>query len=515
MSTTSDWEKACDHVMPNVCRPANPNPPRKKAKSVPTAPYEPPALIEEKPISIKTRARISLRIGVFFDGTGNNAANTALGIACGAHHAIKPEDLAASCKPYMSDPDSSYGNDVSNVKKLSDLYSQGVEGDESSKLALRMVYIEGIGTTAGLKDNPLGMGTGRGETGVAGRVQFSFELIERTIDDILQISPDSEITSLTFDTFGFSRGAAAARHFANEVAMGSRGPLGKILTQHEKSLSRTFLDYYNSDIRMGFIGLFDTVASVAGFTNRLNIQSPVTPGIRLHLPRSLFTDVVQLVARDEYRANFALNRVSPDHLEITLPGVHSNIGGGYRAEAQECVLIGPMKAVTVGKTTSVKRTDIYSEALVQKAKLVAQGWPEEMLEVVTPPPTPLRGERNELEQQRVYVGLQLKRTVRGELARVYLRVMYELAKQKGVKFDAIDESDPDYAIPADLQPLCDRFVAGDYSVTPAEEKLLKLRYIHMSANWSHPLDTTGQREPSVLYINAPTPDAVRVRHPHL
>ena len=253
---------------------------------------------------------------------------------------------------------------------------------------------------------------------------------------------------------------------------------------------------------------------IRSFTNGLNIQSPATPGVRLHLPRSLFTDVVQLVARDEYRANFALNRVSPDHPEITLPGVHSNIGGGYRAEAQECVLIGPMKAVTVGKATSVKRTGIYSEALVQKAKLVAQGWPEEMLEVVTPPPKPLKVERNELEQQRVYVGLLLKRTVRGELSRVYLRVMYELAKQKGVRFQEIPET-PEYQIPADLQALCDRFVAGDYSVTLAEEALLKLHYIHMSANWSHPLDTTGQREPSVLYINSPTHDGVRVRHPHI
>lgn len=43
---------------------------------------------------------------------------------------------------------------------------------------------------------------------------------------------------------------------------------------------------------MGFIGLFDTVPSVAGFTNVGNIQSPVAPGIKLYLDRKYFTDVI-------------------------------------------------------------------------------------------------------------------------------------------------------------------------------------------------------------------------------
>lgn len=73
------------------------------------------------------------------------------------------------------------------------------------------------------------------------------------------------------------------------------------------------------------------------------------------------------MARDEHRANFALNRVLPDHPEIVLPGVHSNIGGGYRAEAQECVLIGPMQGLTVGRVTDVTTTSIYRDALEHKA----------------------------------------------------------------------------------------------------------------------------------------------------
>lgn len=522
MSRTTDWEKACDRVMPSVCQPARASPPLKKPKSkpapvthIPAYPGYPSNSVERKPEPDKIS--IALRIGVFFDGTGNNAANTARGMACGAQHPIKPHDLDASCKPYMSDPDSSYGNDVSNVKKLSDLYVEGLKGGSSGKLALRKVYIDGIGTTAGQKDNSLGLGTARGNTGINGRVLQAFKFIDEVIEEIIQSNPDGEIRVLTFDTFGFSRGAAAARHFANEVARGNQGPLRSSLRRHEKGFSRIFLDVYRSDINMGFIGLFDTVAAVAGFTNLGDIQSPVAPGVSLHLPRSLFSDVVHLVARDEHRANFPLSRVKPDHLEITLPGVHSDIGGGYLVEAQERVLVDPMRGLTVPKGTDVTTTSIYRDAQQHKARMIAQGWPDSLLEIVTPEPRllpPNPQDHMGIREQRIYAGLQLERPVRGELSRVYLRVMYELAKQKGVRFDDIPET-PDYQLPEELQPLCNRFIAGDYSVTPAEEALLKLRYIHMSAHWNHPLDKTGQGEARLLYINAPTPDTVRVQHPHV
>jgi len=153
----------------------------------------------------------------------------------------------------MSDPDSSYGNDTSNVKKLSDLYTvtQQAEGDGLLKSASRVVYVEGIGTQSGEKDSALGAGAGRGETGVAGRVQSSFVLIKQSLKDVLADNPGSEITSLTFDTFGFSRGAAAARHFANEIVRGAQGPLGDVLRSNPRAFSSNFIDQYKSGINMG------------------------------------------------------------------------------------------------------------------------------------------------------------------------------------------------------------------------------------------------------------------------
>lgn len=473
----------------------------------------------KEPAPTPGKIGIALRIGVFFDGTGNNANNAAAGLLCGAHHPIAPKDINGSCKPFMSDPDSSYGNDTSNVKKLSDLYNvtQQAEGDGPQKSASRVVYVEGIGTQSGEKDSVLGAGTGRGDTGVAGRVQSSFALIKQSINEVLLDNPDSEITSLTFDTFGFSRGAAAARHFANEIVRGKRGPLGDVMRSSTNAYSANFIDQYQIGINMGFIGLFDTVPSIAGWSNLGNIKSPIATGIKLYLDRRFFTDVVQLVARDECRANFALSRIKPDYAEITVPGVHSDIGGGYLEEAQECVLVSPMQALEVPLNMDVTATSIYRDAARVKSQWVSNGWPSQLLEIVTPAAFALpHGPQDRLSsgQKRVYAALQLKRTVSGELSRVYLRLMHHLAKEKGVRFNDIPDS-PELAVPQELQALCDRFVAGDYSTTPQEEHLLKLKYIHTSANWNHPLGRNDGSGLRAVYINAPTHDAIRVQHAHV
>ena len=471
------------------------------------------------PAPEKEKVRVALRIGVFFDGTLNNASNAASGLLCGAHHPIRPEDVDASCKPYMADPEGSYGNDVSNVSKLFDLYptSEVLGEDASAKLVLRSLYIDGIGTDAGAEDSMGAAATGRGNAGVAGKVQKAFVAMKTLIKEAIDRNPGSEITSLTFDTFGFSRGAAAARHFANEIVRCKQGPLGEVLRSNSKGFSSSFDARYNSEIIMGFIGLFDTVPSVAGFTNMGDIQSAVAPGIKLYLDRKYFTDVVQLTARDERRANFALSTVIPAHTEIFVPGVHSDIGGGYREDVEECVLVSPMQALTVQKGTDIRTTSIYQDAQQRKASLVASGWPETMLEIVTPKPTLLPSEEQTVgfKQVRAYAGLQLKRQVSGKLSVVYLHLMHKLAKEKGVQFDVIDESDPAYSVPSELRLFCDSVLAGNYEPSAEEQKMLRLKYIHMSANWSNPVGASRERGVNIRYTNAPTESGVRVHHPHV
>lgn len=166
----------------------------------------------------------------------------------------------------MADPQSSYGNDVTNIVKLHELYeaTDVPLGESLQKLAQLKVYIEGIGTQSGQPDSTLGLGTGRGESGVAARVNKAFAQIQIEINTLIRENPDCEITSLVFDTFGFSRGAAAARHFANEVVRCNHGALNVIVRSNSGGYGRHFANRFGSDVHMGFIGLFDTVASVAG-----------------------------------------------------------------------------------------------------------------------------------------------------------------------------------------------------------------------------------------------------------
>ena len=429
-----------------------------------------------EPAKPAEKIKLALRIGVFFDGTGNNATNTALGLACGAQHPIHKEDLDASCKPYMADPDSSYGNDVTNIRKLSELYfaPPSPEGTGSHKRLSSRLYVDGIGTEAGNEDRFVGAGAGRGATGVSSKVQEAFRRIKDLINEVSKQNPDCQIHSVTFDCFGFSRGAAAARHFANEVVRGDQGPLRAALHDNPKAFCSSFVARYLHGIDVRFIGLFDTVASVGGLANLGNIRSPTTPWLNLYLPRKYFTNVVQLVARDEVRANFPLSTVAPEHTEIVLPGAHSDVGGGYLSEVEEQVLVTPMQALEVAKGTDVTTTSVYRDAEQAKRRLIGEGWPPSMLEVVTPEPQLVPADpadRLAPRQTRVYAGLQLKRRVRGELSNVYLRVMYVLAKKAGAPFDDLPD-EPRYLLPAELELLTNRFAAGDYSTTSAEEKLL-------------------------------------------
>lgn len=467
----------------------------------------------------QVRQRVALRIGLFFDGTYNNAANAAQGQLCGAQHAITEDDLDASCKPYMRDPESSYGNGMTNIKLLHDLYPETRKLPAAARQGHRRVYVEGIGTRAGEEDSQFGAGTGRGATGVVGRVKNAFEEIRVTCHRFIDDNPNHEIESLTFDVFGFSRGAAAARHFANQLAKGRNGPLGMMFPDTSGTFTHELSGCYGQGVQVAFIGLFDSVSSTAGLANLGNVRSASSP-LQLYLTPEHFPNVVHLVARDEYRANFALDGTAPEHRELALPGAHADLGGGYLAEAEECLLVSPMQALDVPVRTDVRSTSIHRDAERAREAWLAKGWPAEMLSIVTPEARPLPPDPNDRlapPRKRVYAALQLKRPVRGELSRVYLRLMHRLARQKGVTFDPIDEYAPNMMLPADLQPLCEHFLAVDYSTTPAEERLLQLKYIHCSAHWNPPARLQGQTPRTgikLIFINAPTADGRRECHPH-
>jgi len=464
--------------------------------------------LDEQPQQ-QVRQAVTLRIGVFFDGTGNNLANAAVTEQC-RHDDLQQlgertlQEVIDYCQRHgFSDsnddgyfteaPDGSYGNAPSNVARLYGLYKDDAlrplqAGDTVASLA---VYLDGIGTSSGEADSLYGQITGRGNTGILARVRQSPEEIAKQLHRLLESNPALQFDTLEFDIFGFSRGAAAARHFANELLKPGGGVLAGTLQPGQFGLVDGF--DWTTHARINFIGLFDTVAAVIDPLNGdYDPADHLNSGINLYLPPGCARKVLQLTARDEKRWNFALNRVAPHHQEISLPGAHSDIGGGYRPLMLERLLLSRPLSSTVPADTPPEQTHASRETWRQYHHWKALGLPDEALKEpkVWPSRKPVFRERGfqRPPEDVVYGLLSIERRVRGELSLVYLRVMRELAVQYGVPFDFIDEQESATAIPHELQKIADQLLAyaqgGRYGLDEEDERLLWSRYIHLSAHWT-------------------------------
>lgn len=491
---------------------------------------------EEVDLEDEVPGGITLRIGVFFDGTGNNKANSETVAACyapDANLAEAAEEIQKHCAAYGYDgngssPDNSYGNDVSNIARLYELYTDHAYTPlpETVKNASIAVYIEGIGTKNNGADSLYSQATGRGETGIVARVEQSPTVIERQIHQLMERNPQLVIQRIEFDIFGFSRGAAAARHFANEVLKGSEGLLAKSFPSEFEGLAQSFNWRPKIDTEINFIGLFDTVAAIANpwlfdFTG----TNSRNPGVHLKLPDGCANKVVHLVARDEFRENFALNSLGD--IDLVLPGSHSDLGGGYLPRAKEKLLLGNPITSTISQSKEATRSSAYiaaeKEAFAWYAKGVIEDdssgnelrvalWERALTQ------SPGKGKPDQEPQKRVYAAASIERPVHGELSLVYLRIMRELAVRAGVPFKVIPDM-PALNLPEELIPIHKKLQAyalGKSSVeglTIKERALLRSRYIHLSAHWNAAKGLNSS-DMNIAFINRPAKKNQRVVHPH-
>jgi uncharacterized protein (DUF2235 family) len=156
----------------------------------------------------------------------------------------------------------------------------------------QVFYLEGVGTRKGFIDKILGAYTGAGAK-------------IRLVEAMTQLNRNFEDGDHIVDIIGFSRGAATALHFANDI-------------QKDKD---------RAEIR--FLGLWDVVASFGIPGNDNN------PGWTLTLPNNV-RNCYHAMALDESRGAFPLTRVraAADGLptsgrlqEVWFRGVHSDVGG--------------------------------------------------------------------------------------------------------------------------------------------------------------------------------------------
>lgn len=279
--------------------------------------------------------RIPLWISIFFDGTGNN------------READEPKHRD------------------SNVARLYRAHE-----DVNPAEGVYRFYLPGIGTYSREIGDPGNTTTGQAFANYGeARLQWAM----KKIDETLARYPANRIREVNVALFGFSRGAALARAFALRLA-------GRISGKKD---SRWLWDKPAVPLRLRFMGLFDTVASVGlpatanttlsaqiakgwvslsnGLRQRGNdpLGGPAmlafgqpgadpTPGNPdghsawaddLHIPK-LAERCVHLVAAHEQRNSFPLDSVRADAdypsncIEIVYPGMHSDVGGGYVPGAQ-------------------------------------------------------------------------------------------------------------------------------------------------------------------------------------
>jgi uncharacterized protein (DUF2235 family) len=179
----------------------------------------------------------------------------------------------------------------SNACKFYQAYEDPNKNDDPGK-ETGSLYLKGIGTRARTF-----IGRGFSEAiGIGGhrRVRQAMDRLENNI----------EAGDAAVDIVGFSRGAALALSFANEIA-------GKMKDQ---------------DVR--FIGLFDVVGEFGLPGEHVNA------GHNLHMPPNAL-NVFHAMALDETRLLFPLTRLSGSApatgvvlQEVWFRGVHSDVGGG-------------------------------------------------------------------------------------------------------------------------------------------------------------------------------------------
>ncbi|KRE89409.1 hypothetical protein ASG87_03455 [Frateuria sp. Soil773] len=468
---------------------------------------------------------LQLRIGLFFDGTANNANNTRLGEQCRARPASEAERQALlACKPYMA-ADRSYLGGETNIGRLFKLYPDNVSNPDEPLTDRFFIarYIDGSGTTSGEPDSDLyGMAQGTGATGIASRVEHELTIGLREAFNTFQAGhADAWITGIRFDVFGFSRGAAAARHAIHQINLRQRGPLAYAIAPSRLRLAPDF--DWQAHVKVAFAGLYDSVAMLGGGPRTGETWRSEVSGVSLHLPAGCADTVVRLTARDEKRINFPLTSAAPPWRDIPLPGVHADVGGGYHMDMVEDVLVTEPAISGETASTPLRKSTAWRQASRQLAEARAR-FPDlaDKLDVhawVVPGGANdsamalwLRG-----PMQTVGAAVRLRHRVSGAYQLVTLRVMHALAKQAQVPWRQSPDDVPALSLPGELLPVFTQLMA--YARGAAGDRLqfeleclLRQRYLHHSENWNMIGDSVSRLD--VLHINRPTDDGRRQVFPN-
>ncbi len=277
-----------------------------------TAPQSAAPASKASPAPPKTESVTTLVLSVFTDGTMNDAE---IHVRSGTQ---------------------------SNVAKLFTLLFEG----EDEGVRHEKKYVVGIGgghrvdSSSSFPKRKLQEFGKSVQEGVEGFSGLGFaERVDEAMSWIGKVSREHPDAEIRVQLFGFSRGAAEAIHLVNVLNDAQE------LTRHGMG---------GRKVSIPFVGLFDPVSSLGVPGNDVNI------GARLELRGDMAQTVVSLVAQVEVRALFDLLSIrmppgdsrgpyslsptewfktrwscplpSSNWEEWVMPGVHSDVGGGYGPE---------------------------------------------------------------------------------------------------------------------------------------------------------------------------------------
>ena len=235
------------------------------------------------------QTRQLVQAAVFFDGTGNNKTNS------------------------TNDP-FTYGN-LTNISNLFDACT-----------ITDRVYIEGVGTRDNMPDSIWAKATGSNKPTETG---FSYgDKLQKGVDfmnDFCDAHPNDDIELFVF---GFSRGATLARNFVK-------------------------LALVVSNIRIKFLGIYDTVVSLAFSKPKIHFTDQEMDRMDqiLHLTainetRKYFPLTTLLVNNGSSALVNIENTYTAKVKEVFVPGAHSDLGGGYLFDAENLYLNKIKKSVS-------------------------------------------------------------------------------------------------------------------------------------------------------------------------
>jgi hypothetical protein len=446
---------------------------------------------------IKRPDEVILTIGVFFDGTTNNSFNISM-------REEYQQALARGEVPEITFPvfNTSYTNDHSNVYKLYQMYHYDLKKDIAKlpkdkngavHYQLR-VYIEGVGSRIGESDSNIGFATGLGSTGIKGKIKRAITEIKEQLKTFLDDSPKIRIQQINYDVFGFSRGAATARYFTNFVAdklndkdkQGNNNPLTKMLNQAlEGKISDDWQGAVNGYVH--FLGIFDTVAGIGRPENLFDAGDANTFDIDIHIHPDSTDAGLHIQAAHEYRHNFSLNEVPNYFKKVSMPGAHSDIGGGYpNHDIEENLYITKVYQhdnLYLGQSSNISKKLQKALAKIQQHSdlyYLFYGLSENNFYQWT---TPVKYDNNNYTN--AYGVIRVRRQIKFGLDRVALRIMYNEAVKQKCKFNPFLEI---YAIPNELQSVATKIITAassyqNYQLTEAEKQLVLNNYTHCSAEY--------------------------------